>query len=142
MGYGLPAAVAAKVAHPERMVVCVAGDGDLQMTMAELATARQADATPIVLVVDNGRYGTIRMHQERRYPARVVGTDLVNPDFVAVARAHGMHGERVDHTAAFEAAFERAAASTTGALLHLVVEPDQLTPHLTVAQARAAASTG
>lgn len=82
------------------------------------------------------------MHQERRYPARVVGTDLENPDFVAVARAHGMHGERVDHTAAFAAAFERAAASTTGALLHLVVEPDQLTPHLTVAQARAAARAG
>ena len=86
MGYGVPAAIAAKLVHPERDVVCLAGDGDFLMSASELATARQADAPIVVLVVDNGMYGTIRMHQERRFPGRVSGTDLVNPDFAALAR--------------------------------------------------------
>ncbi|MDG2907870.1 MAG: thiamine pyrophosphate-binding protein [Acidimicrobiales bacterium] len=136
MGYGLPAAVAAKVVEPDRTVVCFAGDGDLQMNLVELGTALQEDARPIVLVVDNSTYGTIRMHQELHHPGRVVGTDLVNPDFVAIAGAYGLHAEHVVTTADFAPAFERALASPTGALLHLVVATDQLTPRLTVDQAR------
>ncbi|MEE1563608.1 MAG: thiamine pyrophosphate-dependent enzyme [Acidimicrobiales bacterium] len=136
MGYGLPAAVAAKLVEPDRTVVCFAGDGDLQMNLQELGTGLQEDARPIVLVVDNGSYGTIRMHQELHHPGRVVGTDIVNPDFVAIAGAYGMHAEQVLATADFGPAFERALASSTGALLHLVVATDQLTPRLTVEQAR------
>jgi len=136
MGYGLPAAVAAKVADPARTVVCFAGDGDLQMNLPELGTGLQHDAQPIVLVIDNGMYGTIRMHQERHFPERVVGTDIVNPDFIAIARAYDMHAEQVETTADFPAAFARARASTTGALLHLRVDPDQLTPTQSITQAR------
>jgi len=140
MGYGLPAAIAAKVAHPSRTVVCFAGDGDIQMNLQELGTAMQAGAQPIVLVVDNQMYGTIRMHQERHFPERVIGTDIVNPDFVALAQSYGFHAERVERTDDFAAAFERAEASPTGALLHLVVDPSQLTPSQSIEQARAQAS--
>ena len=98
MGYGVPAAIAAKLVHPERDVVCLAGDGDFLMSASELATARQAEAPIVVLVVDNGMYGTIRMHQERRFPGRVSGTDLLNPDFAALAEAFGCHAERVERT--------------------------------------------
>ena len=123
MGYGLPAAIAAKLADPRRMVVAFVGDGDFQMTIQELGTAAQANAQPIVLVVNNGVYETIRMHQERNYPGRASGTDITNPDFVAIANAYGFHGERVERTEDFAAAFERAAASSTGAVLDLEVEP-------------------
>jgi len=132
MGYGLPAAVAAKIVDPDRTVVCFAGDGDVQMNIQELGTALQADARPIVLVLDNSSWGTIRMHQELHHPGRVSATDLVNPDFVALAGAYGMHAERVDRTDGFAPAFERALASDTGALLHLVTATEQLTPRLTV----------
>jgi acetolactate synthase I/II/III large subunit len=142
MGYGLPAAIAAKIRHPERMVVCVAGDGDFQMTMQELGCAMQINARPIVLVVNNGIYGTIRMHQEREYPGRVSFTDLVNPDFTAIGRAYGMHAERVAETAAFAAAFARAMASPTGALLDLMVDPESLTPGRSLSAIRAAALKG
>ena len=138
MGYGLPAAVAAKVAGPDRTVVCFAGDGDVQMNLQELGTAMQADARPIVLVVDNSSWGTIRMHQELHHPGRVSATDLVNPDFVALAGAYGMHAEKVTRTDDFAPAFERAMASPTGALLHLVTSTDQLNPWLTVEAARRA----
>ena len=138
MGYGLPAAVAAKVVDPDRTVVCFAGDGDVQMTFPELGTAVQAGALPVVLVVDNSSWGTIRMHQEFHHPGRVSATDLVNPDFVALANAYGMHAERVDRTDQFAPAFERALASVTGALLHLVTTAEQLTPRLTVQDARRA----
>ncbi len=138
MGYGLPAAVAARVADPSRTVVCFAGDGDVQMNLQELGTAMQADARPIVLVVDNSSWGTIRMHQELHHPGRVSATGLVNPDFCGIAAAYGMYAERVDRTDGFEAAFERALASPTGALLHLVTATDQLNHRLTVDQARAA----
>ena len=114
-GLRAPAAIAAKVAHPERTVVCVAGDGDFQMTLPELGCAMQARAWPIILVVNNRSYGTIRMHQERTYPRRVSFTDIENPDFVALAAAYGAHAERVTATADFPAAFARAAASPTGA---------------------------
>ncbi len=139
MGYGLPAAVAAKVARPEACVVCFAGDGDLQMTVAELATARQAGAVPIVLVLNNGAFGTIRAHQERHYPGRVSGTELANPDFVALARAYGLHAERVERTAEFAAAFGRARASGTGALLDLTISPEAITPRTTLSAIRAEA---
>lgn len=107
MGYGVPAAVAAKVAFPDRTVVCFAGDGDFQMNCQELATALQHGAQPIILFLNNGIYGTIRAHQERHYPARVSGTEMVNPDFVALAKAYGFHAERVESTQAFAAAFDR-----------------------------------
>ncbi|GGG14474.1 thiamine pyrophosphate TPP-binding domain-containing protein [Rhizobium wenxiniae] len=139
MGYGVPAAVAAKVAFPERTVVCFAGDGDFQMNCQELATALQHGAQPIILLLNNGIYGTIRAHQERHYPARVSGTEMVNPDFVALARAYGFHAERVAATADFAAAFERALASETGALLDLDISPEALTPQQTLSEMRQAA---
>jgi acetolactate synthase I/II/III large subunit len=139
MGYGLPAAVAAKLVHPERDVVCIAGDGDFLMSAQELATARQYDAPVVVLVVDNGMYGTIRMHQERRYPGRVSGTDLANPDFVRLAEAFGGHGERVARTDEVPAALERALAAGVPAVLHLPVDPEALTPRKTLSEIRAEA---
>ena len=139
MGYGVPAAVAAKVAHPERMVVCFAGDGDFQMNCQELGTAMQAGAQPIILILNNGIYGTIRAHQERTYPARVSGTTLENPDFVMLARSYGFHAERVGQTEDFPAAFARARASRTGAVLELDISPEALTPHQTLSQMRNAA---
>ena len=142
MGYGVPAAIAAKIAHPDRLVLCFAGDGDFQMTSQELATARQAGACPIILILNNGIYGTIRAHQERHYPARVSGTDMVNPDFVQLARAYGFHAERVEVTGDFAAAFDRARASSTGAVLDLNISPEALTPRQTLSQIRAAALKG
>ncbi|MBN9047386.1 MAG: thiamine pyrophosphate-binding protein [Rhizobiales bacterium] len=139
MGYGLPAAVAAKVAFPERAVVCFAGDGDFQMNCQELGTAMQAGAQPIVLLVNNGIYGTIRAHQERNYPGRVSGTTMENPDFVTLAKAYGYHAERVTKTEDFPAAFARARASKTGAVLDLDISPEALTPRQTLSQMRAAA---
>lgn len=139
MGYGLPAAIAAKVAYPDRTVVCFAGDGDFQMTGQELATAMQAKAQPIILLLNNGVYGTIRAHQERHFPARVSGTTMENPDFVALARAYGFHAEKVGTTAEFPAAFERACASRTGALLDLAISPEAITPRQTLSQMREAA---
>jgi acetolactate synthase-1/2/3 large subunit len=139
MGYGVPAAIAARVAHPGRTVVCFAGDGDFQMTCPELGTAMQAHAQPVILILNNGTYGTIRAHQERTYPARVSGTDLANPDFVALARAYGFHAERVETTEGFAAAFDRALASTTGAVLDLAISAEALTPRQTLSQMRAAA---
>ena len=139
MGYGLPAAIAASIAHPDRLVLCFAGDGDIQMTGAELATAAQAGATPIVLILNNGIYGTIRMHQEREYPGRVSGTAMVSPDFSALARAYGLHAERVETTADFPAAFARARAAGTAAVLDLVISEEALTPRQSLSQIRAAA---
>lgn len=139
MGYGLPAAVAAKVAYPERTVVCFAGDGDFQMNCQELGTAMQAGAQPIILILNNGIYGTIRAHQERTYPARVSGTDLQNPDFVLLAQSYGFHAEKVERTEDFPAAFARARASRTGAVLELIISSEALTPRQTLSQMRQAA---
>jgi acetolactate synthase-1/2/3 large subunit len=127
MGYGVPAAVAAKLTHPERMVVCFSGDGDFLMTGQELATAVQHDAAVVFLVINNGMYGTIRMHQERDYPARAYGTALRNPDFAHLARAYGAHGEVVEKTAQFAPAFEQALAAGGPALLELRIDPDAIT---------------
>ena len=140
MGYGLPAAIAAKLADPKRMVVCWAGDGDLQMNVQELGTAMQEGAQPIVLVLNNGMYGTIRMHQERTFPGRISGTEIANPDFVTLAKAYGFHAERVESTDEFAAAFDRAAASPTGALLELMVPSEMLAPTLSIDEARGATS--
>jgi acetolactate synthase I/II/III large subunit len=139
MGYGVPAAIAAKVAHPNRRVVCFAGDGDFQMTGQELATARQAGAEPIILILNNGIYGTIRAHQEREYPGRVSATDMMSPDFAALAKAYGFHGERVEKTKDFASAFARALKSKTGAVLDLNIAAEAITPRQTLAQIRAAA---
>ena len=139
MGYGVPAAVAAKVAFPDRTVVCFAGDGDFQMNCQELGTAMQAGAQPIILILNNGIYGTIRAHQERNYPARVSGTTLENPDFTGLAKAYGFHAERVERTEDFPAAFARARASRSGAVLDLNISPEALTPRQTLSQMRAAA---
>jgi acetolactate synthase-1/2/3 large subunit len=139
MGYGVPAAVAAKIMFPERAVVAIAGDGDFLMTGQELATAVQADAAIVVLVVNNGMYGTIRMHQERHYPGRVSGTDLVNPDFAALARAFGAHGVAIERTEDFAAAFDEALACGRPALVELRVDPEALTPRQTLTQIRESA---
>ncbi|WP_449042907.1 thiamine pyrophosphate-binding protein [Paracoccus sp. (in: a-proteobacteria)] len=139
MGYGLPAAIAARVAFPGRTVVCFAGDGDFQMNCQELGTAMQAGAQPIVLLLNNGIYGTIRAHQERNFPGRVSGTTMENPDFVQLARAYGYHAERVERTEDFPAAFARALASDSGAVLDLDISPEALTPRQTLSQMRAAA---
>jgi acetolactate synthase I/II/III large subunit len=139
MGYGLPAAVAAKALHPTRTVVCVAGDGDFLMSACELATAVQYELPILVLVVDNGMYGTIRMHQERNYPGRVVGTDLRNPDFAALAQAHGAYGETVERTDDFIGAVERALASERPAVLALRVDAEAITPRMTLSAIRESA---
>ena len=142
MGYGVPAAVTAKLLHPDRVVVCFAGDGDFLMGGQELATAVQYELPIVVLVVNNGMYGTIRMHQERHYPGRVSGTDLVNPDFARYAEAFGAHGEVVERTAEFAPAFERAVESGRPAVVELRVDPEAITPRKTLSEIRAAALRG
>ena len=132
MGYGVPAAVMAKRQQPERIAVALAGDGDFMMNGQEFATAVQHDCPIIVIVLDNGMYGTIRMHQERDFPGRVVATELKNPDFAAMAMAFGGHGERIERTEEFAPAFERALASGLPAILHCIVDPQALTPAATL----------
>jgi acetolactate synthase-1/2/3 large subunit len=145
MGYGVPAAIAAALLYPQRTVVNIAGDGDFLMTGQELATATGYGAGRgegaqggklIVIVVDNGTYGTIRMHQERDYPGRVSGSDLFNPDFGALARAYGWHAERVDATAQFEPAFRAALEAGRPALLHLKLDADVSTTRTTLSAIR------
>jgi acetolactate synthase-1/2/3 large subunit len=139
MGYGFPAALGAKVTDPTRPVVCFAGDGDFQMTGQELATAVQYKLDVIVLVINNGMLGTIRMHQERHYPERIMATDLVNPDFAALARAYGAFGEVVERTEDFPAAFERARAAGGPAVLELKLDPEAITPRQSLSEIRAEA---
>jgi acetolactate synthase-1/2/3 large subunit len=140
MGYGVPAAVAAKLVHPDRLVVGFCGDGGFLMTAQELATACQEGAGPVILVFDNGMYGTIRMHQERRFPGRVIGTRLTNPDFAALARAYGMYGAAVARTEDFAPAFEEALAHTRAhrraALIALAVDPEAITTRTTLSEIR------
>ncbi len=132
MGYGLPAALAMQTLYPERSVVCVAGDGDFLMTGQDFATAVQYKLPVIVLVADNGIYGTIRMHQERDYPGRVIATELRNPDFVGYALAFGGYGAVVEKTADFPAAFAAARASGKPSIIHLKIDPDAITPSATL----------
>ena len=143
MGYGTPAGVGAKRLLPERPVVIFAGDGCFMMNGQELATAVQYELPVLVIVVNNGMYGTIRMHQERHYPERVVGTDLRNPNFASLAEAYGAHGARVERTEDFAEAFEAAwtAMETEGrpALIELIVDPEAITPRQSLSEIRAAA---
>ncbi len=139
MGFGLPAAIAAKQLYPDRIVVAFAGDGDFLMNGQEFATAVQYGLAVVVIVMDNGIYGTIRMHQEREYPGRVVGTNLRNPDFAALARAFGGHGETVEKTEDFEDAFARALAANAPAIIHVKVDPEAITPTTTLSAIRQAA---
>ena len=132
MGYGLPAAVAAKLAHRDREVICFAGDGCFQMTMQEFGTAAQYDANIVVIISNNGIYGTIRMHQEWQYPGRVSGTVMQNPQFAALAQSYGGHGEVVRKTDEFPAAFERARASKRPAIIELITDPRALSPRLSL----------
>ncbi|MFZ5610359.1 MAG: thiamine pyrophosphate-dependent enzyme [Pseudomonadota bacterium] len=135
MGYALPAALAAKLACPDRQVVAVAGDGELMMTVQELASAAQYGLKVIVLVFNNGMFGTIRMHQAKTYPGRVSGTRLTNPDFAALARAHGLFGARVERTQDFAEALARGLAAPHAALIELVCAPQQITPTMRLTDA-------
>ena len=139
MGYGVPAAVAMQRLHPGRRVVSIAGDGDFLMNGQEFATAVQYALPIVVLVVDNGVYGSIRLHQEREYPGRVIGTDLRNPDFAAYARAFGGFGACVERTAEFGPAFEAAERSGLPSILHIKLDPEAIGPTLTLSDVRAAA---
>jgi acetolactate synthase I/II/III large subunit len=132
MGYGVPAAIAAKRLMPEHTIVAFAGDGDFLMTGQELATAVQYDLPVIIVIADNSMYGTIRMHQERHYPGRVIATDLRNPDFAALARAYGGFGATVEKTDDFAKAFAAAQASGKPAIIHLKVDPEAITPATTL----------
>ncbi len=136
MGYGVPAAVAAKLVHPDRLVLGFVGDGGFMMTGQELATSLAEGPGPIILLFNNAMYGTIRMHQERRFPGRVVGTDLKNPDFPALARAYGAFGARVSRTEDFAPAFEEAARSNRAAIVELAMDPEQITTRTTLSALR------
>lgn len=136
MGYGVPAGVSAAIRHRDRVVVSISGDGCFQMNGQEIASAVQQRAKVIFIVVNNGIYGTIRMHQERHYPGRVSGTDLVNPDFAALARAHGIPGATVRRTEEFEPAFEAALAEDGPALIELVLPADTVLPTATLSEIR------
>lgn len=139
MGYGYPAALAAKAVHPDQEAICVAGDGDYLMTGQEIATAVQHGLGVVVIVVDNSSYGTIRMHQEGHYPGRVIATDLKNPDFVAYAQAFGAFGVRCETTDAFPNALEQArSAAREGrpALLHLITSTEDIAPNKTITDLR------
>ncbi|HXZ21203.1 MAG TPA: thiamine pyrophosphate-binding protein [Pseudolabrys sp.] len=142
MGYGLPAALAMQTLYPKRIVLCMSGDGDFLMTGQDFATAVQYGLPVIVLVADNGIYGTIRMHQEREYPGRVIATDLRNPDFVAYALAFGGYGALVEKTADFPAAFAAARASGKPSIIHLRIDPEAITPAATLAGIREKALAG
>lgn len=143
MGYGLPAAIAGSLAsidnpdEADRTVVCIAGDGCYQMTMQEFASAVQAQVKIIVIVVDNGIYGTIRMHQERHYPERVSGTSMVNPDFSLLAKAYGIYSAKIENNDQFAPALEQALKETGPSLLHLILDPETITPEQTISEIRA-----
>jgi acetolactate synthase-1/2/3 large subunit len=141
MGYGIPAAVAAKARFPDRPVLAFAGDGCFQMTMNELATARQIGANIMVLVVDNGMYGTIRMHQERNFPGRVNHTSLTNPAFTSLAESFGFHAEKVMKTADFEDAFVNCINSGKPSLIHLLIDPEAISPTTTLSRIRDSAKS-
>ena len=139
MGYSVPAAIGAKITHPDRQVICFVGDGGFLMTGQEIATAFHHGVAPIILVFNNQMYGTIRMYQERTFPGRVSGTTLTNPDFAKFIEAFGGHGEVVVETAEFAPAFRRAAASGKPAVIEIRTNPEQITSRATITQLRAAA---
>ncbi|KRB17082.1 thiamine pyrophosphate-binding protein [Achromobacter sp. Root170] len=141
MGYGVPAAIAAKLRHPDRQVICLAGDGCFLMTSQELATVKQHQLGIVFIVFNNGMYGTIRMHQEVHYPGRTIGTDLCNPDFVAYAQSFGVMAERVQTHEAFPPALARALDSGTPYLIELSLDPEVITPRATLTSLREKART-
>jgi acetolactate synthase-1/2/3 large subunit len=136
MGYGMPAAIAAKLAHPERAVVNFQGDGDFLMTGQELATAVQYGLPIVTIIPNNGMYGTIRAHQEREYPSRVIATTLVNPDFAAYARSFGADGYTVEATADFAPAFAQALKSSRPSVIELKIDPEALSVRKTLTEMR------
>ncbi|UTW55023.1 thiamine pyrophosphate-binding protein [Kordiimonas sp. SCSIO 12610] len=136
MGYGVPAAIAAKITHPDRTVIACAGDGCFMMSAMELATAAQYNANVIFLVFNNSMFGTIRMHQERDYPARVSGTELENPDFVKLAESFGMFADRVEKTDQFAPALEAAMKANRPALIEIIIDPDAIAPTATISGLR------
>jgi acetolactate synthase I/II/III large subunit len=136
MGYGVPAAITASLVHPDRPAICFAGDGDFLMSGNELATAVQYGARPIIVILNNGMYGTIRMHQEKHYPGRISGTELANPDFAAYAKAFGCEGALVQETSQFPDAFRRAVKSGKPAVIELRIDPEAITPNTTLTQIR------
>ena len=139
MGYSVPAAVAASLVHPDRFVIGFVGDGGFMMSGQEIATAVQHGGKPIILLFNNHMYGTIRMHQEREHPSRVVGTDLINPDFVAHGAILGAHGELVTRTDDFAPALERAITAGRPALIELCTDPEQISTRTTITNLRVAA---
>lgn len=141
MGFGLPAAIAAQHQYPERRVICFAGDGDFQMNCQELGTAMQNDCRPIILIINNGSYGTIRMHQELHFPGRISGTEIKNPDFVMLARAYGFYAQRLTKTNEFAGAFSQALASKSGAVLDIQIDIESLTPKRTLSALHQATSS-
>ncbi len=136
MGYGVPAAVAATIIYPERPVLSFSGDGCFLMNGQEIATAMHYGLKPIFFVINNGMYGTIRMHQEREYPSRVSGTLLTNPDFAALGRAYGLHGEAVERTEDFDGAFKRARNAGRAALIELRLDPDAISTRISLTKLR------
>jgi acetolactate synthase-1/2/3 large subunit len=142
MGYGFPAAVAMKLLHPDRDVVCIAGDGDFLMTGQDFATAVQYNLPVIIVLADNGLYGTIRMHQEREYPGRMIATQLHNPDFVAYALAFGGYGSVVEKTGDFPAAFAAAQASGKPSIIHLKIDPEAISTAASISAIRDKALAG
>ena len=141
MGYSVPAGVAAQIARPSQQVVSFVGDGGFMMTGQELATALQHDSKPLIILFNNNMYGTIRMHQEKYYPGRVIGTGLSNPDFKSVALAYGAHGERVTRNEEFEPALTRALGSNKASLIELITDPEQITTKTTITKLRTAAQS-
>jgi acetolactate synthase-1/2/3 large subunit len=142
MGYGVPAAIGAKTVHPDKCVIAFAGDGCFMMHGQEFATAVQYGLNVIFIVMDNAMYGTIRMHQEREYPGRVSATALKNPDFAALAKAYGGHGETVFETSEFAPALQRAMAANLPAIIHIHLDPEMITPGTTLQAIREKALAG
>ncbi len=132
MGFGLPAAIVAKITNPNKTVICFAGDGDFQMNMAELGTALQYKAFPIILLLNNSSYGTIRMHQEKSYPDRVYGTDIENPDYNMISKAYGIPSYTVSKTEEFQLYFDKATKSEKGALIEIILDIQSISPHKTL----------
>ena len=136
MGYGIPAAIAAKITYPERTVICFAGDGCFMMSEKELATAKQYKLPIVFIIVNNSMYGSIRMHQEINFPGQVFATSLENPDFILLAQAYGLQGYRVTKTEQFESIFNLAVESETGAVIELQTDPEAITPSATLSSLR------
>ena len=132
MGFGLPAAISAKITNPNKTVICFAGDGDFQMNMAELGTALQYKAFPIILLLNNSSYGTIRMHQEKSYPDRVYATDIENPDYNMIAKAYGIPSYKVSKTEEFQQYFDKAIKSKKGALIEIILDIQSISPYKTL----------